>query len=278
MLCAYADGCLTAEETLLLSDARGRAFLERQSMPGGMASVGLSWAEMKARCPAGIHIACNNGPTNVSISGPIEKIQAFVKSLQEQGVFATEVNTCGTSPHCVYVDPVRALMEKYFSEILGDTEKERSSKWISTSVPQDRVQTEGLYSSALYHAKNARNPVLFYEAVKQMPKNALVLEVGPRGLFQAILKETVPPESYYVKLMDSKATRWGTTHFLDAIGKLYTRGVPVNIGKLYPPVSFPVPSDTPSLGDLASWDHQMSWKVPVIKYPRVCVFQHHHHV
>ena len=242
-------------------------------MPGGMASVGLSWAEMEARCPPGIYTACNNGPSNVSISGPIEDIKSLICSLHKDGIFAREVNTCGTSPHCVYVDSVRALMDKYFGEILGASEKSRSRKWISTSVPKDKVEIEALHSSAQYHARNARNPVLFYEATKQIPKNAVVLEVGPRGLFQAILKETIPSESYYVKFMDPKAS-CGTIHFLDAVGKIYTKGVEVNVANLYPPVSFPVPSNTPSVAHLASWDHGASWKVPFIKYPRVCFFHY----
>ena len=42
ILCAYADGCLSAEEALLVGDSRGRAFHETSKYPGGMASVGIS--------------------------------------------------------------------------------------------------------------------------------------------------------------------------------------------------------------------------------------------
>ena len=38
--CAYADGCLTAEETVLVAYWRGRCILDCNLPPGGMAVVG----------------------------------------------------------------------------------------------------------------------------------------------------------------------------------------------------------------------------------------------
>ena len=38
--CAYADGCLTAEETVLAAYWRGHCVLEAKLPPGGMAAVG----------------------------------------------------------------------------------------------------------------------------------------------------------------------------------------------------------------------------------------------
>lgn len=38
--CAYADGCITAEEMVLAAYVRGRASLETSLIPGRMAAVG----------------------------------------------------------------------------------------------------------------------------------------------------------------------------------------------------------------------------------------------
>lgn len=38
--CAYADGCLTAEEMILAAYARGLASIETDLIPGMMAAVG----------------------------------------------------------------------------------------------------------------------------------------------------------------------------------------------------------------------------------------------
>ena len=38
--CAYADGCLTAKETVLAAYWRGRCVKDTKMIPGGMAAVG----------------------------------------------------------------------------------------------------------------------------------------------------------------------------------------------------------------------------------------------
>ena len=47
----------TAKETLLVTDARGRAVKESQKVIGCMASVGLSAEEVKAQLPPGVELA-----------------------------------------------------------------------------------------------------------------------------------------------------------------------------------------------------------------------------
>lgn len=40
--CAYADGCLTAEQMILSAYARGKASIETPLIPGMMAAVGMT--------------------------------------------------------------------------------------------------------------------------------------------------------------------------------------------------------------------------------------------
>lgn len=47
--CGYADGCLTAEQTILLAYWHGRYVLDSQLKRGMMAAVGLSWEEAKVK-------------------------------------------------------------------------------------------------------------------------------------------------------------------------------------------------------------------------------------
>ena len=67
--CAYADGGLTAEETVLAAYWRGRCVQEARLPPGGMAAVGLTWTEAKERCPEGVVPACHNALDTVTVSG-----------------------------------------------------------------------------------------------------------------------------------------------------------------------------------------------------------------
>lgn len=47
------------------------------------------------------------------------------------------------------------------------------------------------FSSAEYHTNNLLSPVLFEETCKHIPKNAVVIEIAPHGLLQAILKRSL---------------------------------------------------------------------------------------
>jgi fatty acid synthase len=47
--CAYADGCFSAEETLLAAYYRGKCIEEANLPAGAMAAVGLSWEECQRR-------------------------------------------------------------------------------------------------------------------------------------------------------------------------------------------------------------------------------------
>jgi len=71
---------------------RGQTIVEH-SVTGGMAAIGLSWEETAARLPAGVICACNNAADSVTISGDADKVDALVKTLDAEGVFARVVNT-----------------------------------------------------------------------------------------------------------------------------------------------------------------------------------------
>ena len=91
--CAYADGCFTAEETLLAAFYRGKCIEEATLPAGGMAAVGLTWQQCHERCPEGVVPACHNSRETVTISGPKQAVADFVAELKAEGVFAKEVYT-----------------------------------------------------------------------------------------------------------------------------------------------------------------------------------------
>jgi len=48
------------------------------------------------------------------------------------------------------------------------------------------------YSSPEYHTNNLLCSVLFEDVLKHIPSDAIVIEIAPHGLLQAILKEALP--------------------------------------------------------------------------------------
>lgn len=79
---SYADGSLTAEQTILSAYFRGRASAETDLIPGAMAAVGLGYKQIKDMCPDDIEVACHNSAESVTISGPIKSMETFVAELQ----------------------------------------------------------------------------------------------------------------------------------------------------------------------------------------------------
>jgi fatty acid synthase, animal type len=215
--CAYADGCFTAEEMVLSAYSRGMASLETKVLHGSMAAVGLGYQKLKNILPQGVEIACHNNTESSTISGPAENIASFVADLKSKGIFAKEV-ACSNIPfHSSYIAEMGPKLMSKLQEVIN-TPKKRSPKWISSSFPESRWDDENShYSSPHYHTNNLLSPVLFEEASELLPKNAMIIEIAPHGLLQAILKRTFP-EAINIALTQ-RAHKSNDQFLFGAIGK-----------------------------------------------------------
>lgn len=101
-----------------------------------------------------------------------------------EGVFAKQVDSSGIPFHSPAMQMIRDEMLAAMRRAVPEP-KQRSSKWVSTSVPEAKWDDElALYCSADYHVNNACSPVLFYEALQKIPPNALTVEIAPHALMQ----------------------------------------------------------------------------------------------
>ncbi|XP_050423058.1 fatty acid synthase-like [Adelges cooleyi] len=256
--CAYADGCLTAEEMLLAAYARGVASIETDLIPGMMAAIGVGYLGIKNRLPEDIDVACHNSASSCTISGPVDSVKKFVSHLTSQGIFAKTVNVAGIAYHSRYIKPASPALLKYLQEVIKEP-KDRSSKWISSSIPESEWNSDlAKQSSAEYHTNNLLSSVLFEEATRHIPNDAVVIEIAPHGLLQAILKRSLPDTVTNIPL--AKNIFGESIQFLlNSIGKMYTNDMNPNIQALYPAVDYPVSRGTPFLHTFALWDHSFQW-------------------
>ncbi|GBP54608.1 Fatty acid synthase [Eumeta japonica] len=259
--CGYADGCFTAEEMILSAYSRGLISVKTPFIKGAMAAVGLGYKDIVNLCPPEIEVACHNSLESSTISGPVHEMRAFVEELSTKGIFAKEVPCSNIAYHSRYIAKAGPGLRHYLSEVIKDP-KPRSQKWVSTSVPQDRWdEPEAKYSSAEYHTNNLLSPVLFEETSRLIPDNAVVIEIAPHGLLQAILKRSLGPNCVHIPL-----TRRGhsdpVTFLLENIGKLYQAGLTPELRVLYPTIEFPVSAGTPMLSHLVEWMHTEKWPIP----------------
>ncbi|XP_069122700.1 fatty acid synthase-like [Argopecten irradians] len=261
--CGYADGSLTAEEAVLAAYWRGRCIQEAKLPPGAMAAVGLSWDECLKQCPPGVVPACHNAEDTVTVSGPAEAVHQFVEELKAKQIFAKEVKTSGVAFHSYYMADIASTLKSALSRII--VPKKRGSTWISSSIPEDRWDSElAQYSSAEYHVNNLVSPVLFQEALSHVPDNAIVIEIAPHCLLQAILKRSLNPKCSIFGLM-KRGHPNNAEHFYTMLGRCYLQGINFNSLKLYPEVSFPVSRGTPMISPLIQWEHSTNWFVPTEK-------------
>ncbi|XP_012287002.1 fatty acid synthase [Orussus abietinus] len=265
--CAYADGCFTAEQMILSALSRGLASKESPLIHGSMAAVGLSFEDVKPLCPPDIDVACHNGVNSSTISGPAESVQKFVAGLKDKGIFAKEVACSNIAYHSRYIAPAGATLLKYLKKVIPKP-RQRSSKWISTSVQSsERNTAKAQFSSAEYHTNNLLNPVLFAEVIKQIPANAITIEIAPHGLLQPILRMSLPSNCVNVPLTQ-RGHKDNIEVLLHALGKMYNAGLQPDFAKLYPTVEYPVSCGTQSLSSLVKWDYLKDWYVEVHTEPK----------
>ena len=263
--CAYGDGCFDLEQMILSAYWRGRCVEEAALCGGLMAAVGLSWEDCKKRCPPGVVPACHNSEDSVTISGPEADTRQFIEQLKAENIFAREVKSCGVAFHSQYVAPIAPSLMKKLEAILPE-KKLRSPRWISSSVPEERWDTdEAKYSAPIYYVTNLTSPVLFHEALKHVPKNGIMIEIAPHTLLQAILKRALGPEMHYIGFMKRNNNASQMDFLFQNLGKLYDLGLNPKIENLYPNVEYPVPKGTQSISSLFKWDHSQNWLVT--QYP-----------
>lgn len=259
--CAYADGCFTPEQTVLAAYWRGKSIKDTELQPGAMAAVGLTWEECMKILPDSIIPACHNDVDSVTISGKADAVEEVVKNLNEKGVFAKMVKSSGIAFHSKYIAEAGPKLKRSLDRIIP-TPKNRSDRWISTSLPESAWNTPlAKQSSAAYHVNNLLSPVLFYEGLQHVPKNAICIEIAPHGLLQAILKRALGKEATNISLIKRNHEN-NLEFFFTNVGKLYAAGAQPKIAKLFRPISYPVGRGTPMLNSKIEWDHSQRFMVP----------------
>jgi fatty acid synthase len=146
-------------------------------------------------------------------------VAAFIEQLKEKKIFVKEVNSSNIPYHSSYISQMGPKLLARLKEIIKNP-KERSSKWISTSVPKellDQEQQHSNLSSAEYHTNNLLNPVLFQEALDILPKDALTIEIAPSGLLQAILRRALPDGVHFS--LTKKNEKENSIHLMTSLGK-----------------------------------------------------------
>ena len=190
-------------------------------------------------------------------------MKKVVEELTKKGVFVRELQSSDIPYHSEYLVTSAKRMTEEIKKYLPNP-KLRSKKWLSTAILDSDVDNSLKYASAEYFVLNLISPVYFYNKVKHLQTDAIIIEIGPHALFSKIITQTLE-SSTYLSLIKKDANETNLEMFLTSMAKLYELGVNPDIENLYPKVQWPVARGTQSISSLIQWDHSTSYFVR--KYP-----------
>lgn len=258
LACAYADGCLSLEQTMRVAYLRGKCVQERCLKNGAMAAVSIKLSELTENLQNGIEIACYNSTNSFTVSGNFIKINKFVNTMTKNSVSVKLLDSSGIAFHSSHVRCCKDDMLMMLGKIIERPSK-RSEKWISTSV-NDENSINVSFASAEYFTNNLIHPVKFSDGLEKLPSNSLIIEVSPNSIFRGITKKMLP-NCEFVSLTRAGAHD-GVVHLLESIGKIFQSGVDLDVHQIYPEVKFPVSRGTRMIAPLIKWNHSESHFVP----------------
>ncbi|KAL6446809.1 hypothetical protein ACFW04_001324 [Cataglyphis niger] len=248
LICGYVDGCLTADETIMLAYYVGLAFFKSKIIDGLMAEINLNFEIMKDICPSDIDVACYNNLHNSIVSGPKNSVRTFLAKLQNENISVKEISFGSIPFHSRYAEPARVKLLEYLNQILPQ-QVSPSSKWLSVNESYEWFNTSPKLSLAKYYAHHLLAPVLFSKSLRFIPNNAVTIEIASRNILQYILNDSLETTVTNVAL-EQFSHKPNIETFLHGIGKLYNAGLQPKIANLYPEVKFPVSRGTPMISHL----------------------------
>lgn len=252
---SYASGALSFDQALQVVAIRASALLSASIVPGQMLVTGLSRSDAQQQlceglCPGRLWVACVNSASNTTLAGHPDAIASALASLEQQGVFARVVPSCGYAFHSCMVEPAAPVFEQQL-RAHSNSWQAPSRPWYSTSTPTAQLVSTAEQLSPRYFIDNLLSPVNFLGALDCLPENAIVLELGP----SAILRTTVAdgrPDLVHVGALRKPMPDAEVLEV--ALCSLFENGV-----------SMRVPPHTPhSAHEFLPliWDHSKTWAVP----------------
>jgi hypothetical protein len=228
---AYVAGALTLPDAVTGRHAP-RPPDAAPGRSGRTAAVGLSPDDARARLAGKddrLFIAALNGPSSTTLSGLTEELEAFVQSLQEEGIFARLLDV-DCAFHSPLMDPLRRELEDALD---GIRPRPTSLPFVSTVTG---LAADGRDLDAAYWGRNLREPVRFAAAIGTLADaHGVFLEIGPHpalsGAIDECLRRAGRPGTVLPSLRRGVP---GRRPLLRSLGALYARGHAVEWGRLHP--------------------------------------------
>lgn len=243
---AYAAGFLTRADAIVVAYHRGLAAKHRQQdseAPLGMLAVGVG-ADVIGPYLDGletVQVACHNSPKSLTLSGVVSKLEQVKDRLTKDGHFARLLQV-NLAYHSTYMDEIG---KEYESLLLRDFHGQSckpgpfGDKVTMFSSVHGHALAPTETTDVSYWKSNMVSPVRFDDAFRDMVSGKdgadFVIEIGPAGALAGPIgqiKDTIDNGSavQYATTLKRGADSINAT--LDVAGKLFLKGVPINLAEV----------------------------------------------
>ncbi|KAL6154334.1 Type I Iterative PKS [Exserohilum turcicum] len=269
---AYCIGALSKFDAVSVAYLRGVASASMKKVApqfdGGMMAVGASQHDVDELIAlmdnADLTVACVNSPSNVTVSGSVQRLKQLQATLDEKGIFAKRL-AIDVAYHSDHIQEIYPSYVQAMGHIHGIPAHEAGGPVMFSSVEGGQAVPELL--GAFYWGRNLINPVYFSDALAEMvttpvegqppspSTNAvdLLVEIGPHSALSGPVGEVL--EKSNVKGIEYQSALIRGVSAIDSVldlaGWLFARGYPVDIGKVNGGESLRTITDLPPY----PWNH-----------------------
>ncbi|MBS2549393.1 acyltransferase domain-containing protein [Catenulispora sp. NL8] len=248
---AYVAGALSLEDATRIS-CRRSTLLRRISKQGAMLVVALPIDAVDtyiSDLSDLVSAAVSNSPTSTVLSGDPRALDALAERLQAENIFCRPVKV-DIASHSPQVDPLR---EELLAE-LADIKPRPSRIPILSTVTGELCDGSGF--DAEYWWRNLRQPVLFWDGVRQLidAGHGIFVEMSPHPALLSAVEQAFEVSGRSGLAVPGMRRDQPETHGVaELFGALHAQGVPAPLANLLP-ASAPA-TRLPGY----AWQHESFW-------------------
>lgn len=227
----FASGALTLKQAVQVIFHRSQA-QNQASGKGGMLAVGLSLEEARELIKGYdgmVSVGAVNGPEMLTLSGDTEPLRHIAQVLEARGVFNRPVQV-QVAYHSHHMEPIKSVMLKSLSQVRG----------VKTTIPLYSTVTgkraDGKHLNADYWFQNARQPVLFTNALTAMLSEGFdtFVEIGPHPVLVGGAEALFQKRGTDAVISPSMTRREPEeVVFLQSLARLAARGFEPDTAKMF---------------------------------------------
>lgn len=219
----FVSGALTLKQAVQVIFRRSQA-QNLATGKGGMLAVGLSLEEARKLIEnygGRVSIGAVNGPEMLTLSGDLGPLERITQLLESRGVFNRPVRV-QVAYHSHHMDPIKGIMLKDLGQVQGV----KSTLPLYSTVTGRRE--DGKHLNAAYWFNNARQPVLFTNALNAMLSDGFdtFVEIGPHPVLVSGAESLIQKRDTDAVIAPSMTRKEPeVTVFLQSLARLAARGL-----------------------------------------------------